>query len=497
VISVAELIAEPQLALSLLAGAPGLANGITWAHTSDLPRLWEWVTGGELMMTNGLSIPADAAGQVELAESLVRAGASALAIGEKMHAPPLLPEFLEACNTLPLPLISVPYPLPFIAIARSVAESSLLEESRRLRQTARIYDLLRLEGKGSQWQNLVGGIEAELTSRLFVVDRRCLHPWHPDSEALPEGLAVELRQLKGRTSVATKNFQWHMLADQHVLLMEIPTHANALLVVLPESELHPDAVVLLHAATVLGLELSRTVLGLENRLRRGAEFLIQAFDGRYGIKDLESRLSEFGIPAQEFQVVSLSRNKAMHLAEIHMNMWRHGFQAACLESQNRLHILVSTEGPDDMLQHALPPGATMGISTPTTAATIESGLQESLWALGTAGATGEQLVRYAEGPSWLGLTSHEEGQALVRRLLGPILEYERGRQPDLLLTLKTYLGMQRSWQKTAAALFTHRQTVIYRIRKIGELTGLDLTQTSALAQLWFALEIHETMEIRE
>src|SRR6476660_7450426 len=86
-ITVAELVAEPQLGLTLLAGSAGSGNRITWAHTSDLPRLWEWVTGGELMMTNGLSIPADAAGQASLAERLVDAGASALAIGEKMHAP--------------------------------------------------------------------------------------------------------------------------------------------------------------------------------------------------------------------------------------------------------------------------------------------------------------------------------------------------------------------------------------------------------------------------
>ncbi|HCO03107.1 MAG TPA: PucR family transcriptional regulator, partial [Actinobacteria bacterium] len=63
-ITVAELVAEPQLGLTLLAGSAGNRNRITWAHTSDLPRLWEWVTGGELMMTNGLSIPAEAAGQV-------------------------------------------------------------------------------------------------------------------------------------------------------------------------------------------------------------------------------------------------------------------------------------------------------------------------------------------------------------------------------------------------------------------------------------------------
>ncbi|HET7140807.1 MAG TPA: PucR family transcriptional regulator ligand-binding domain-containing protein [Arthrobacter sp.] len=496
-ITVAELIAEPQLGLSLIAGSEGLANRITWAHTSDLPRLWEWVTGGEIMMTNGLSIPADAAGQVELARSLVGAGASALAIGEKMHAPPLLPEFFEACNALPLPVINVPYPLPFIAIARSVAEASLLEESRRLRQTARIYDLLRLAGAENQWQTLLNALAAELKSRLFVVDRRCLHPWHPDGKALPSSLTAELLHLVGPAQGASKNYQRHHLVDQDVLLIDIPTHANALLLVLPASDPHPDAVVLLHAATVLGLELSRTVLGLENRLRLGSEFLLQAFDGRYGINDLETRLSEFSIPGQQFLVVSTSTGAGQYLANAHSNLWRHGFPTACVQRHNRLHILVSKECSDEQLLHVLPPGTMIGVSRPATPAGIQSALQESLWALGTAGSTSEQLVRYAEGPSWLGLTSHEEGEALVQQLLGPIFEYERGRQPDLILTLKTFLDLQRSWQKTAAALFTHRQTIMYRIRKISELTGLDMTATSSLAQLWFALQIHEAMEIRE
>jgi len=168
-ITVAELIAEPQLGLTLLAGAAGLDNRITWAHTSDLPRLWEWVTGGELMMTNGLSIPADADGQVALAEALMDSGASALAIGEKMHAPTLTAEFLAACDRLPLPLVNIPYPLPFIAIARSVAESSLLEESRRLRQTARVYDLLRTAGASEDhWQSLVQRLATELDAARML-----------------------------------------------------------------------------------------------------------------------------------------------------------------------------------------------------------------------------------------------------------------------------------------------------------------------------------------
>ncbi|WP_427018869.1 PucR family transcriptional regulator [Pseudarthrobacter sp. P1] len=494
-ITVAELLAEPQLGLTLMAGSNGLENRISWAHTSDLPRLWEWVTGGEIMMTNGLSIPPDAAGQVELAKSLVKAGASALAIGEKMHAPELQPGFLAACDSLALPLINVPYPLPFIAIARTVAEASLLEESRRLRQTARIYDLLKMpETSGNPWQSLLDGVAAEVGSKLFVVDRRCLHPWHPDGEALPGPLLAGIEPLAINRSSSTKTFQWHMVGSQHMLMVDIPTHTNALLVVLPESQPHPDAVVLLHAATVLGLELSRTVLALEGQRRMGAEFLLQAFEDRYGIAEMESRLSSFGIPARKFLVLSMSSDDEDQLADVHLELWRHGFPAVCVRRSTKLHAIVSAACPMDMLRHAVRPDARIGVSAPSTANDLKQALQESLWALGTAGNGTDQLVRYADGPSWLGLTSHEQGAAIVQRLLGPILDYEQGRQPDLLLTLKTYLELQRSWAKTAAALFTHRQTIIYRIRKIGELTGLDMAETSTVAQLWFALQIHDAMD---
>lgn len=493
-ITVAELVAEPQLGLTLLAGSAGTGNRITWAHTSDLPRLWEWVTGGELMMTNGLSIPADAEGQVALAEALVDAGASALAIGEKMHAPPLTAEFLAACERLALPLINIPYPLPFIAIARSVAESSLLEESRRLRQTARVYDLLRTAGASEDhWQSLVLRLATELDSELFVVDHRCLHPWHPEGHPLPEFLVEEWSPQPGRVTVAGKNFQWHKIRGRHVLTMDIPTHANALLVVLPGSEPHPDAVVLLHAATVLGLQLARIVLSLEGRHRLAGEFLLQALDGRLGKGEIERRLTAFEVPPQEFVVASMSADDGGRLANVHVELWRHGVPAASLRRNDRLHVVVAADVADDLLVHCAGSESVIGVSSAASVAGLQQALQESLWALGSARANKLGLARYAEGPSWLGLTGFEEGTALVQRLLGPVFEYEQRQDGDLMVTLRTYLDSQRSWQKTASALFTHRQTIIYRIRKIGELTGLDMGETSTLAQLWLALQIHEAM----
>src|SRR5690606_40900932 len=51
-ITVGDLVEMPQLKLGVLHGAAGLGRPVSWTHTSDLPAMWRWVTGGELVMTN-------------------------------------------------------------------------------------------------------------------------------------------------------------------------------------------------------------------------------------------------------------------------------------------------------------------------------------------------------------------------------------------------------------------------------------------------------------
>lgn len=494
-ITVAELLAEPQLGLSLLAGGTGLAKTISWAHTSDLERLWEWVAGGELMMTNGLSIPADPAGQVRLAEHLAAAGASAVAVGEKMHAPALSDALREACDRLQLPLINIPYPLPFIAIARSVAEASLVEQSHRLRRTARIYDLIRKTSTpGWQLQELADDIGVELSAEIFVVDRQCRHPWNPDARPLPAAPAGEMASI---TATGT-GLRGHTLADgRHILTLDIPTHSTGLLVAVPAPRTQPDTVLLLHAATVLGLGMSQYVLELENRRRMGAEFLAQAVDGHYSAAEAGNRLEDFGVPAQDFVLLAMSADEEQSLDGLHTSLHRHGYACTSFRRFGRLHLAVASQCPDQVLLHCTEPGVRIGVSSAASAPAIAGAVQESLWALGSLADSTTRLRRYGSGPSWLGTSSVAEGRAMVRGILGPLLDYEQGRQRDLLITLRTYLQLQRSWQKTAAAMFSHRQTIIYRIKKVGELLHLDMNETSSLTQVWFALQLHDSLNMAD
>lgn len=492
--TVKELLDEPQLGLRLLAGADGLGHPITWSHTSDLPQLWEWVSPGVLLMTNGLSIPAEPEAQVHLARSLVAAGAVALAVGEKMHAPDLSDQFLATCDALPLPLISVPYPLPFMAISRSIAEASLLEESRRIKQTARIYDLLRkATTPGETWTQLLTAIGKEIRARLYVVDDRCLHPWQPGDAALPQDVLARVRRVGSESTAETRHFLWSADGAESMLIMEIPTHPHALLVILPDDQMRPDGVVLLHSATVLGLGLSRSALAMESRYRSGGEFLLQSFEGRIGAAEAARRLEEFGFPRGDLRLVSVPAQAEVGLPQVHRALWRHGINSLCVVGEGKLHLMVSEECPEDLLLHVFDASLPMGLSTPVGVDAMQRGLRESLWALGQAIARGVRLVGYSEDVPWFGIGGHRDGAELVQRLLGPVIEHDRLQGTEFMATLRCYLENQRSAQKVAALLFVHRQTIIYRIRKISELTGLDLAETSSVAQLWLAFQAHEAV----
>ncbi|MFC4943575.1 helix-turn-helix domain-containing protein [Pseudonocardia sp. GCM10023141] len=80
---------------------------------------------------------------------------------------------------------------------------------------------------------------------------------------------------------------------------------------------------------------------------------------------------------------------------------------------------------------------------------------------------------------------------LSERTLGPLVRYDRERGASLLATLRTWLAHDMAAQDTARALFVHVNTINYRLRRIGEITGLQPLRPSDVIQLHLALTVAE------
>ena len=117
---------------------------------------------------------------------------------------------------------------------------------------------------------------------------------------------------------------------------------------------------------------------------------------------------------------------------------------------------------------------------------IPDAVRESRWAVETAHAEGRSCAIYGDHVPMFMPSTFAEGEAVVARVLGELLQYDASPGGHLMDTLGAYLDANRSTQRCAAVLGVHKQTVVYRLRRIEALTGRRLQDVGDLSALFFA-----------
>ncbi|MGZ3115614.1 helix-turn-helix domain-containing protein [Streptomyces sp. H62] len=128
------------------------------------------------------------------------------------------------------------------------------------------------------------------------------------------------------------------------------------------------------------------------------------------------------------------------------------------------------------------PGWTLGVSVPVAPGEWPAADAQAARALARARATRVPLVRHADRPALADLVPDGEAEAHARALLGPIAAV-----PALTETLRAWLSLHGSWDRTAVALSVHRNTVRQRIARCAALLDADLDDPDVRMELWFAL----------
>ncbi|NEA86056.1 helix-turn-helix domain-containing protein, partial [Streptomyces sp. SID14436] len=85
-------------------------------------------------------------------------------------------------------------------------------------------------------------------------------------------------------------------------------------------------------------------------------------------------------------------------------------------------------------------------------------------------------------PALTDLVAGPDAEAHARALLAPLAAV-----PALPETLRTWLSLHGSWDRTAVALSVHRNTVRQRIARCAALLDADLDDPDVRMELWFAL----------
>ena len=494
-ITVEELASIPNLGTRVFAGESGLDRQISWAHVCELPDPTEYLADGELLMTVGYTVPEGASAQEAYVERLAEAGLSGLLIAENMYAPALSAALASAADRLSLPVLLTAYNVPFTAISRTVAEANRSREHARLLQAIRVYETARLAAGGAADPKRMEQLGDVAGCDLFVLDPdhgRSLLADAPPPEEIASALTREMRR-RVQPMPAVLRLR---AGARPVTALFVPASRPAALVAVSRTSEAPDLSVLRHITTVAALEVEKLTADYERRRRLGAELLAGLIDGRIVADSAVHLLSERGLAEEPRLLAACSGDGgAGEHSDLHLRLEDRGVPHLLLRRAPVLAALLpATDRAIDAFRQEIDPALPVGLSDPLgNVSRVPDAYREAQWALQGARATGKQIARYADDSALSPFMPRSLGEAqrAVEHVLGPVLDYDATHDSHLVTSLHTWLSHDRSWQRAADTLHVHRQTLVYRMRRVEELTGRRLDRSKDLAELWLALQAAE------
>jgi hypothetical protein len=538
-VRVRELLDVPDLRLRLLTDIAGMDRAIRHVYTTDLPDPSRYLTPGDLVLTGLIwcRAPGDAD---RFVSALVRAGVSALGAGEALGTVP--DEVIQACGRHGLALLAVPAETSFAAVTDEVGrrlsgdratEMTRVLGRRRLLLSAvaegagldAMFRLMSRELGGECWLltglgRVVGGTGASLPGPL-ALRLACEYLRADRMPAATEvsvpgagagkyslfGVGGEPRITSWFLACAGREQDW-----PHELRESV-------------AELAADV-----ALERARLDAART----GDRKLAEAIVTMLASGGGEGAAPAEiaSLMRAAGLPPDgRYLVAVMGAAASAMVTGPNADRWRcdlagelvlpDGEGALVAPLGDEIVVLVPAPGdtPEEggQAEHhfaarirAAQPAVesdrsrvrlTMGVSAPAGSVTAlpgalhEAGSARRLAALRLAGLGGTAAVSVVTSDE---VASHELLLATVpasvlrsfrERLLGPLLAYDDQHRAELLPTLREFLACSGSWNACAARMYVHVNTVRYRIRRIEELTGRNLSCLDDQVDFFLALRI--------
>ncbi|WP_030983454.1 PucR family transcriptional regulator [Streptomyces sp. NRRL WC-3744] len=511
------LLARDDLALRQIAGPTDPGIVIHWAHTSEMADPYPYLLGGELLLTAGVHIP-EAAGSGtyfdDYVSRIVAAGGAALGFGVAPVHDTVPRALVAACDRYGLPLLEVPPQTTFSGVARAVWQ---LMAQARLAELRRVTEAQQSLAAAASRPDPVPSVLRQLAQRLG--GRAVLYG--PDGTEVagagretPEGARTALAELAGVVRHPTASAPTAPPGRPHSATAahpapSLPTappgrpHATASAPTAPAARPHPTSATDTHGAThlavyalgagegfVLGVAAPRRDPG-DHTIASVAAVLLALLTGEHQSGAGAARSSALvrlllGAPPEEVApllgtgqwLVVHARPEAQAPDAVAASALGAALGSPLVDlARDVVRVLVPADREPEPQ-----PGWTLGVSAAAGPREWPAADTQAARALARARATRTPLVRHAARPALADLVPAADAETHARTLLTPLAG-----QAALADTLRTWLSLHGSWDRTAVALDVHRNTVRQRIARCAALLAADLDDPDVRMELWFAL----------
>ena len=527
---------------SVLAGAGGLGNTVTWARQLRArPAALGRVEQGELWLLSAvaLQLMGDVRSVARLIRDMAQSGVVAFATPE-----PVGDEACAAADESNVPLVLLPPEAPLADVERSVV-SFLVDRDRAITQRVQeVYERLLATLVEDRGPELLAQIVNEVTARsVYLLDEH----FQPNvqvggdrfsAEAIGE---VRRRYWEGNLGNITERLVTSRPGagpPLGVILRPLTLRGAVegyLALVGPVDDVGDfDHQVSDRAASVLAIELAKQSALVEARLRVQGDFLHELLDNPSASADqLAFQAQRLGYDLERDHLVFVLRLRAA--AETHNGLTQRHYERFVDTARRRLAqmnlgtllrerdgavqvvmpcpaevssrdvegALAWVDGLRGQLEASLAPdqvplAAGIGRS-PDTTMTHYSAVREAVRAAEIAasmpgGPTTLHFARLGALRLIFHLADNPELRAFQRDALGPLEASDVSRRSEFVRTLDAFLRAGGNHMRAARDLHVHRNTLIYRLERIQELLGgADLEDPETRLNLQLALKIRSAL----
>jgi PucR family transcriptional regulator, purine catabolism regulatory protein len=505
--------------LELAAGTDGAERPIRWVHISELEDPTPWLSGGELLLTTGIQLEG-AARQRRFLARLAERDVAGLGLGTGFEHKRLPKPLLDEAERRGMPVFEVPYEMPFIAITERAFTRLVNEQYAVLERGAQVHERLeRLVIEGRGLGAILGSVASAIGGVAIVQDTTGRELARHPSKGGPGAAALKALSAEAaarRATLALTPFEpQHESLTGRALAVPVPGRRGGapvawLFVVSERGPLGDfERLTARQGSMVVGLELMRERVVRETERRLAGDVLAEALGGRLDSDELRSRLRPFGIGAEAAVLVFEVDDPHAGERALELELANAGIAALVATSaaagRPLLCAVVDGRAGDPVevagsLRSAL--AGTHGqvraaASRRAAVGSLRRAFHEARCALeATSLADGgaPEVASHQDLGAFTLLLSLQDEDALrlySDGLLEPIERTEGEYGGELLRSLEAYIEHNGNWERAARQLYCHRHTLRYRIRKIEELTGRDLSRATDRIELWLALRARE------
>jgi len=504
-VTVRDLIGNPGMPLRLLAGEGHTTRPIRWVHASELEDPTPWLKGGEVILTTGMGIGATPAKQRAYVKRLATAGAAGLGFGLGFSHEKTPKALVTAAEAADLPLFEVPYPVPFIAITEAVFTRVMAEQYDTLQRAVDAEHVLTravMEGEGVE--GIASSLAGVIKGWALLLDLHGMPLAATGRAASLRAGAVwdELRDSRPRGTSFSVTLVDH---GHHIWVQPVGAQGRVeafLAVGKPRQPSQLDRIVAGHALSLFAIELakSRAVADAQRRLQ--GDFFDELARVELTAADAGRGLARFGFDRDaSVLVTALEGGEPEALAQVLTDDRSRGGGGFLVSvHEDGVHLLLPAEPAVDLAALTGSVGERLGAELRAGSGSavppneVARSLREARYALqvcrieGWAHAGFEDLGTYR---LLLSMTEPDALRAFADSMLAPLDGYDREHSGELLVSLEAFLEHNARWETAAAHLYVHRHTLRYRMRKVEELTGRDLSSSFDRMEFWLALRARD------